>query len=90
MKGLVLKKKKKIRFTISHVSYLRKSLTVKFPYFRAISLEIFIVFLDSTKLKIAWIKTRRSISKRITNIIFLNNYTPPPHTLTHIILIVSK
>ena len=32
----------------------------------------------------------RSISKRITNLIFLNIYTPPEHTLTHIILFVSK
>ena len=30
----------------------------------------------------------RSISKRITSLIFLNIYTPPQHALTHIILFV--
>ena len=32
----------------------------------------------------------RSISKRITSLIFLNIYTPPQHALTHIILFVLK
>ena len=32
----------------------------------------------------------RSISKRITSLIFLNIYIPPQHALTHIILFVSK
>ena len=32
----------------------------------------------------------RSISKRITSLIFLNIYTPPQHALTHIILFVFK
>ena len=32
----------------------------------------------------------RSISKRITSLIFLNIYTPPQHELIHIILFVLK
>ena len=32
----------------------------------------------------------RSISLRITSLIFLHIYTPPQHALTHIILFVSK
>ena len=36
--------------------YFRKPLTVAFPYFHAISLQIFIIFLKSTKLKTVWIK----------------------------------
>ena len=32
----------------------------------------------------------RRISKRITSLIFLNNYTPPQHALTHIIFFVLK
>ena len=32
----------------------------------------------------------RSISKRITSLIFLNIYTLPQYALTHIILFVSK
>ena len=43
-------------FMYSSFSYFRKSLTVTFPYFCAISLQIFITFLDSTKRKIVWIK----------------------------------
>ena len=43
-------------FLYSNFSYLGKSLTVTFPNFRAISLQIFITFLDSAKLKIFWIK----------------------------------
>ena len=39
-------------FFYSSFSYFRKSLTVTFPCFRAKSLEIFIIFLESTKLKI--------------------------------------
>ena len=35
-------------------SFFRKSLTVKFPCFRPILLYIFIIFFESTKLKIAW------------------------------------
>ena len=40
-------------------SYFRKFLTVTFPCFHAISLYIFIIFLDSTKLKIVWKKITR-------------------------------
>ena len=40
-------------FLYSSFSYFRKSLTVTFPYLCAISLQVFIIFLDSTKLKIA-------------------------------------
>ena len=52
-------------FLYSSFSYFQKSLTVTFPYFRAISLYMFIIFLYSTKLKIIWIKLLglRSISK---------------------------
>ena len=32
----------------------------------------------------------RNISKRITGLIFLNTYTPPPHALTSIILFFKK
>ena len=32
----------------------------------------------------------RSISKKITSLMFLSIYTPPQHALTHIILFVSK
>ena len=32
----------------------------------------------------------KSISKRITSLIFLNIYTPPQHALTHIILFILK
>ena len=39
-------------FLHSSFSYFRKSLTVTFPYLPAISLQIFIISLDSTKLKI--------------------------------------
>ena len=40
-------------FLYSNFLYFRKSsLTVTFPYFRAISSQIFIIFLDSTKLQI--------------------------------------
>ena len=34
-------------FLYSNSSFFRKSLTVAFPYFRAISLQIFIIFLDT-------------------------------------------
>ena len=37
-------------------SYCWKFLTVIFPYFHAISLQIFITFLDSSKLNTVWIK----------------------------------
>ena len=43
-------------FLYSRFSYFQKSLTVTFPYFHAILLLKFIIFLDSTKLKIVWIK----------------------------------
>ena len=43
-------------FLYSSFSYLQRSLTVTFPYFHATSLQIFIIFIDSTKLKIVWIK----------------------------------
>ena len=58
-------------FLYSNFSCFQKSLTVTFPYFRAISLQIFTIFVDSTKLKILWIKAttffKRHFSKRITS-----------------------
>ena len=53
-------------FLYSSFSYFQKSLTVPFPYFRAISLYMFIIFLYSTKLKIIWIKIAR-IEEHIKN-----------------------
>ena len=46
-------------FLYSNFSYFRKTLTVVFSYFCAISLEIFITFLDSTKLKMPIISVEK-------------------------------
>ena len=53
-------------FLYSNFSYFRKSLTVTFPYFRTISLSIFIIFLDSTKPKIVWIKITTFFKRRVS------------------------
>ena len=43
-------------FLYSSFSYFQKSLTIAFTYFCVIFLQIFIIFLDTTKLKLVWIK----------------------------------
>ena len=43
-------------FLYPSFSYFQTPLTVTFPYLCAISLEIFIIFRDSTKLVIVWMK----------------------------------
>ena len=45
-------------------------LTMKFRYFRAISLQIFIIFPDSTKLKIVWIKITTFFKRRVSIILW--------------------
>ena len=56
-------------FLCSIFSYSRKSLTVTFPYFHTMSLQMFIIFLESTKLKIVWMKIttffKRGVSIRL-------------------------
>ena len=47
-----------------------KSLTVTFPYFRAISLQIFIIFLENTKLKIVWIKITTFFKQHVSIILW--------------------
>ena len=56
-------------FFYSHFLYFRKSLTVTFPYFRGISLQIFIIFLDTTKLKNVWIKITTFFKRRVSIIL---------------------
>ena len=48
-------------YLYSSFSYFRKSLTVTFPCFCAISLQIFMIFLDSTKRKI---EKRKRLTKK--------------------------
>ena len=55
-------------FLYSSFSCFRKSLTVTSPYFHAILLQIFIIFLHGTKLKIVLIKIT-TIFKRGVSII---------------------
>ena len=61
-------------FLYSNFSCFQKSLTVTFPYFRAISLQIFIIFLDSTKLKIALIKITTFFKRHVSIILLINFY----------------
>ena len=56
-------------FFYSRVLYFRKSLTVTFPYVHAISLKIFIILLDSTKLKIVWIKIITFFKRHVSMIL---------------------
>ena len=55
-------------------SFLQKSLTATFPYFRAKSLPIFTIFYDNTKLKIVC-KIIFIISALIISIFYCLNYT---------------
>ena len=56
-------------FLYCSFSYFRKCLIVIFQYFRAISLQIFITFFDSTKLKIVWKKITTFFKRRVSIIL---------------------
>ena len=53
-------------FLYSSFSSFRKSLTATFLYLRAKSLQIFIIFLDNTKLKIVSIKITSFFKRRVS------------------------
>ena len=53
-------------FLYSSFLYFRKSLTLTFPYLCAISLQIFIIFLDNAKVKFAWIKITIFVNRRLS------------------------
>ena len=57
-------------FLYYNFSCFWKSLIVTFPYFRVISLYIFIIFLDSTKLKTVWIKITTFFKRRVSIILW--------------------
>ena len=57
-------------FLYYNFSCFWKSLTVTFPYLRVISLYIFIIFLDSTKLKTVWIKITTFFKRRVSIILW--------------------
>ena len=54
--AIVAKINVKFRFILFVIYFFifLKCLTIKFPYFQSKSLETFIIFLDSTNLKIVW------------------------------------
>ena len=69
-------------FLYSSFSYFRKSLSLTFPYFCAVSLYMFIIFLDSTELKSNWIKITTFFLKK-KKISFWKNYEKFSKTQGH-------